>query len=85
MDYTLAGYTCKVLEMLLKKEPYKLRRFIFKNDWYDKMLNHVTSQSVSEFVVKFLACDQDFSDFRIEALNSLLNKSLNDSESEVNL
>jgi len=46
MNYTLAGYVCKIFTTFLNKKPKAVFSFLINNERFNHLLNHIESRSV---------------------------------------
>lgn len=54
VNYTLAGYVCKILTMFSTKKLAEFLRYILEPNVCEKVLNHAESRSVGELITKIL-------------------------------
>ena len=54
VNYTLAGYVCKILGVFLGKKPVDTLKYLLQPSCCEKMLNHAESRSVGELINKIL-------------------------------
>ncbi len=74
LDFTLAGYFCKVLKSLFQAESKAVAELLFSadNDYMKKMINHLYSDSVQDLFVTVLKLDASY--FRSSNSDHYLNE-----------
>lgn len=84
VNYTLAGYVCKILGSLLVKRPAELMKYILQESMMHKIINHAQSRSVGEIISKILTHETTlFLDLRREFFKELLTRTSTFSEISV--
>jgi hypothetical protein len=85
VNYTAAGYFAKIVNNLYAKKPSIFLSYIYESrpDLLEKMVNHISSKSIAEFLAKLLAFessllanndDETYNTERIKILNLVVRK-----------
>lgn len=54
VNYTLAGYVCRVFGALFAKKQVAVMKYLLDSERFKQILNHIESRSVGELIVKLL-------------------------------
>lgn len=75
VNYTLAGYVSKILIAFFGKKPLQTMKYVLEPANFDKILSHIESRSVGEFIMKIMTQEStELIPEREEALNKILAK-----------
>lgn len=56
LNFTLSGYFCKVVQVIIKIQPKEVMKYVIKNDYavLEKLVNHIDNKSICELLIKIL-------------------------------
>lgn len=81
VNYTLAGYVCKVFGVFFSKKPVPVMKFLLDSERFKLLLNHIESRSVGELVVKLLTQESsELTEQRKVAFEQMLERMSQNSE-----
>ena len=61
VNYTLAGYVCKILTVFFNKKPAEFMKYILQEENSRMVLDHCESRSVGELIIKILTHESTLS------------------------
>jgi hypothetical protein len=56
LNLTLSGYFCKVVQVLMQKQPKEMTKYIVYTEYevFNKLMNHLENKSICELFIKML-------------------------------